>query len=232
MTKSHIFDSPCAYAAKWCSNGRRGLLKLSSKCTPKHLKPTTKMHSSARYTHGERENRWFHRRRKSNENLNDKIVCFSFPRVRIGLKWSPAPSKKLPKMDQKTAKFYSKTVSGPQLGRPDELGGDRMRVLKLRSSYKTSEQQRSTIDNHRTCIWNFCAPRRWHPRQVEPYLTVIWQKFFHVHVCSRFSQHSGRVKRWLRARLKAEIALDNIPNAPGMPTLQFLTRKCDPQIVI
>ena len=118
------------------------------------------MHSSARYTHGKRENRWFHRRRKSNENLNDKIACFSFPRVRIGLKWSPAPSKKLPKMDQKTAKFYSKTVSGPQLGRPDELGGDRMRVLKLRSSYKTSEQQRSTIGNHRTCIWNFCAPRR------------------------------------------------------------------------
>ena len=108
MTKSRIFDSPCAYAAKSCSNGRRGRLKLNSKCTPKHLKPITKMHSSARYTHGERENRWFHRRRKSNENLNDKIACFSVPRVRIGLKWSPAPSENCLKLIRKQQNFIQK----------------------------------------------------------------------------------------------------------------------------
>ena len=112
MTKSHIFDSSCAYAAKWCSNGRRGLLKVSSKCTPKHLKPIIKMHSSARYTHGERENRWFHRRRKSNENLNDKIACFSFPRVRIRLKWSPAPSKKIAQNGSENSKILFKNRIG------------------------------------------------------------------------------------------------------------------------
>ena len=46
-----------------------------------------------------------------------------------------------------------------------------------------------------------------------------------------FSQHSRRVTRRLAARLKAELALDNIPKASGMHTLQFLTRKCDPKIV-
>ena len=66
------------------------------------------MHSSARYTHGERENRWFHRRRKSNENLNDKIACFSVPRVRIGLKWSPAPSENCLKWIRKQQNFIQK----------------------------------------------------------------------------------------------------------------------------
>ena len=46
-----------------------------------------------------------------------------------------------------------------------------------------------------------------------------------------FSQHSRRVTRRLAARLKAELALDNIPKASGMHTLQSLTRKCDPKIV-
>ena len=175
MTKSHIFDSSCAYAAKWCSNGRRGLLKVSSKCTPKHLKPIIKMHSSARYTHGERENRWFHRRRKSNENLNDKIVCFSFPRVRIGLKWSPAPSKKLPKMDQKTAKFYSKTVSGPQLGRPDELGDDLMRVLKLRSRLTTSQYIQDASKKHTPSNLWFCTSRWQHSAACQTSLATLKQ---------------------------------------------------------
>ena len=138
------------------------------------------MHSSARFTYGERENRLSHRRQKSNENLNYKITCFSLPRLRIGLQWSPASSKKYWKLIKKQRKNYSRTVSGPQLGRPDELWDNLMRVLKLRSSSTTSEQQRSTIGNHWTSIWNFCVPRRRHPRQVEPYLTVIEQKFFHV----------------------------------------------------
>ena len=88
--------------------------------------------------------------------------------------------KKIMKIYQKTTTKFFKTVSGPQLGRPDELEGNRMRGLKLRSSSTTSEQQRSTIGNHSTSILNFCVPRRRHPRQVEPYLTVIEQKFFHV----------------------------------------------------
>ena len=56
--------------------------------------------------------------------------------------------QKILKIDQKTTKNYSRTVSGPQLGRPDELWDNLMRVLKLRSSSTTSEQQRSTIGNH------------------------------------------------------------------------------------
>ena len=64
----------------------------------------------------------------------------------------------------KNSKFFSRTVSGPQLGCPDELWDNLMRVWKLRSSYKTSEQQRSTIGNHRTSIFNFCVPQRRHAR--------------------------------------------------------------------
>ena len=83
--------------------------------------------------------------------------------------------KKILKLHQKNSKNYSKTVSGPQLGCPDELEDNLMRVWKLRSSSTTSEQQRSTTRSHRTSIFNFCVPRRRHPRQVEPYLTVIWK---------------------------------------------------------
>ena len=105
-TKSQFFDSPSAYGAKRSSNGRRDLPKLSSKCIPKHPKSTTKMHRSAIYTHRERENRWFHRCRKSNENMNYKIACFSLPCVRIGLQWSPAPSKKCWKFIKKQQKIF------------------------------------------------------------------------------------------------------------------------------
>ena len=105
-TKSQFFDSPSAYGAKRSSNGRRDLPKLSSKCIPKHPKSTTKMHRSAIYTHRERENRWFHRCRKSNENVNYKIACFSLPCVRIGLQWSPAPSKKCWKFIKKQQKIF------------------------------------------------------------------------------------------------------------------------------
>ena len=73
--------------------------------------------------------------------------------------------QKILKIDQKTASFFSRTVSGPQLGRPDELWGNLMRVLKLRSSSTTSTQQRSTICSHRPCILDFCAPRRRHARR-------------------------------------------------------------------
>ena len=178
-TKSQFFDSQSAYGAKRSSNGRRDLPKLSSKCIPKHPKSTTKMHRSAIYTHRERENRWFHRCRKSNENLNYKIACFFVPGARIGLQWSPAPSKKYWKLIKKQ-QFFSRTVSGPQLGCPDELWDNLMRVWKLRSSSTTSTQQRSMIRSHRTSILKFCVPRRRHPRQVDPDLTLIEQKFFHV----------------------------------------------------
>ena len=73
--------------------------------------------------------------------------------------------KKILKIHQKNSKIYSKTVSGPQLGCPDELGDVRMRVLKLRSSSTTSTQQRSTICSHRPCNLDFCAPRRRHARR-------------------------------------------------------------------
>ena len=109
-TKSQFFDSPSAYGAKRSSNGRRDLPKLSSKCIPKHQKSTTKMHRSAIYTHRERENRWFHRCRKSNENMNYKIACFSLPCVRIGLQWSPAPSKKCWKFIKKQQIFFKNRV--------------------------------------------------------------------------------------------------------------------------
>ena len=109
-TKSQFFDSPSAYGAKRSSNGRRDLPKLNSKCIPKHPKSTTKMHSSARYTNGERENRWFHRCRKSNENMNYKIACFSRPCVRIGLQWSPAPSKKCWNFIKKQQIFFKNRV--------------------------------------------------------------------------------------------------------------------------
>ena len=108
--KSQFFDSRYAYGAKRSSNGRRDLPKLSSKCIPKHPKSTTKMHRSAIYTHRERENRWFHRCRKSNENMNYKIACFSLPCVRIGLQWSPAPSKKCWKFIKKQQKFFKNRV--------------------------------------------------------------------------------------------------------------------------
>ena len=72
--------------------------------------------------------------------------------------------QKILKIYLKTTKKFSRTVSGPQLGRPDELWGNLMRVLKLRSSSTTSTQQRSTICSHRPCILDLCAPRRRHAR--------------------------------------------------------------------
>ena len=53
----------------------------------------------------------------------------------------------------------SKTVSDPYLSSPDELEGDNMRVLKLRSSSTTFEQQQSTNHSHQPQFSSFCASR-------------------------------------------------------------------------
>ena len=74
----------------------------------------------------------------------------------------PAASPKRPKDIPKSRSQHSGRVGRQSYAR-----------LKLRSSSTTSDQQRSTIRSHRTSVFNFCVPRRRHPRQVEPYLTVI-----------------------------------------------------------
>ena len=103
-----------------------------------------------------------------------KSHVFHFPVCVSGSNGRPRRPKNIENWS-KDSTFFSRTVSGPQLGCPDELEDNLMRVWKLRSSSTTSEQQRSTIRSHRTSVFNFCVPRRRHPRQVEPYLTVIWK---------------------------------------------------------
>ena len=242
--KSQFFDSRYAYGAKRSSNGRRDLPKLSSKCIPKHPKSTTKMHRSAIYTHRERENRWFHRCRKSNENVNYKIACFSLPCVRIGLQWSPAPSKKCWKFIKKQQKFFKNRVGSTARLSGRVVGQSYARFkaeIELQNIRTTPEHDSQPPNVH----FEVLCPAAATPAPSRPVPHSDWTKIFscavstlaskclatYAGVKNCFSQHSRRVTRRLAARLKAELALDNIPKASGMHTLQFLTRKCDPKIV-
>ena len=65
-----------------------------------------------------------------------KSHVFRFPVCVSGSNGRPRRPKNNENWSKNNKKFF-KTVSGPQLGRPDELGGDLMRVLKLRTSLIT-----------------------------------------------------------------------------------------------
>ena len=119
---------------------------------------------------------------KINRKCDVRNRIFSIPGVPMAQKWSFNGRPKCPQnrpesapLTRRRAPNDPKTLRNLVLSTPDELEDNLMRVLKLRSSSTTSEQQRSTIRSHRTSVFNFCVPRRRHPRQVEPYLTVIWK---------------------------------------------------------
>ena len=65
-------------------------------------------------------------------------------------------------------RFWTKTVSDPDLGRPDELGGDSMCILKLRSGSTRSRQPLSTDDNQQPSNVELCGQRKRHAPPVQP----------------------------------------------------------------